>query len=245
MYTSNVLVLKIEKEVWEISQEVGVQQGDNMAPALFLFLMTAFAETLELKLKCEKIEVVIVITAADDQIQEGQLCSHTPKMFRSKILSAYKIFHCLYVDDDAFPFDTRGSLLQGMTLVYRHFARFGLEMQIGRNGSQSKMECVFFPSPQFFQQSQLPAIGDNQQQTQSMTTRASRNAPQPSPLAVALTDDNGDNKEKVEREGAIYDKLDKTRDIAVENGYVTFMQLFWYLGSMISYNLHNDEDVTA
>jgi hypothetical protein len=110
IYTSNVVVLKIEKEVREIPQEVGVWQGDNMALALFLFLMTAFAETLELECKREKIEVVTVMTATDDQIQEGQLCSHTPKMFCSKILSAYKIFHCLYMDNGAFPFDTRESL---------------------------------------------------------------------------------------------------------------------------------------
>ncbi len=49
IYTSNVEVLKIEKEVGEIPQEVGVRQGDNMAPVLFPFLMTVFAETLELE----------------------------------------------------------------------------------------------------------------------------------------------------------------------------------------------------
>ena len=55
IYTSNLVVLKIKKEVSEIPQEVGVRQGDTMALVLFLFLMTAFAETLELKWKCEKI----------------------------------------------------------------------------------------------------------------------------------------------------------------------------------------------
>ncbi len=51
IYTSNVVVLKIKKEVREIPQEVGVRQGDNMALVLFLFLMTAFAEILELEWK--------------------------------------------------------------------------------------------------------------------------------------------------------------------------------------------------
>jgi hypothetical protein len=78
-----------------------------MAPAQCLFLMTAFAKTLELEWKREKNEVVTVMTAADNQIKDGQLCSHTPKMFHSKILSAYKIFQFLYVDDGAFSFDTR------------------------------------------------------------------------------------------------------------------------------------------
>jgi hypothetical protein len=41
------VVLKIDKEITEIMQCVGVRQGDNMAPVLFLFLMSAVAETLE------------------------------------------------------------------------------------------------------------------------------------------------------------------------------------------------------
>ncbi len=43
IHTNNICVLKIEKEIVEIPQSVGVRQGDNMAPVLFLFLMTAFA----------------------------------------------------------------------------------------------------------------------------------------------------------------------------------------------------------
>jgi hypothetical protein len=46
-YQDLVVVLKIKQEVVELPQSVGVQQGDNMAPILFLFLMSAFAETLK------------------------------------------------------------------------------------------------------------------------------------------------------------------------------------------------------
>jgi hypothetical protein len=38
IYSNNVVVLKIEKETEEFRQEVGVRQGDNMAPVLFLSL---------------------------------------------------------------------------------------------------------------------------------------------------------------------------------------------------------------
>jgi hypothetical protein len=48
IYQNNTCVLKIENKTAEIPQTVGVRQGDNMAPVLFLFLMTAFAETLEI-----------------------------------------------------------------------------------------------------------------------------------------------------------------------------------------------------
>ena len=46
MYTDLVVVLKIGISIAEISQEVGVRQGNNMAPVLFLFLMSAFAKSL-------------------------------------------------------------------------------------------------------------------------------------------------------------------------------------------------------
>ncbi len=39
IYKDLVVVLKIEKEVMEIPQSVGVRQGNNMAPVLFPFLM--------------------------------------------------------------------------------------------------------------------------------------------------------------------------------------------------------------
>jgi hypothetical protein len=44
------LKLEIEKESCEIPYTVGVKQGDNMAPTLFLFLMMAFFSTLEKKM---------------------------------------------------------------------------------------------------------------------------------------------------------------------------------------------------
>jgi hypothetical protein len=49
MHQNLVVVLKAEKEVQEIWQSIGVRQGDNMAPVLFLFLMSAFAENLKIK----------------------------------------------------------------------------------------------------------------------------------------------------------------------------------------------------
>ena len=144
----------------EIPQEAGVRQGDNITQVLFHFLMTAFSETLEIEWKYEKIEVITIMTPAEDQIQEGQLYSHTPKMFSSKIISAYEIFQCLHADDGVFPFDTRDSLSKGMGHVIRHFTQFGFKMHIGRNGGESKTECVFFPPPQFSKQCQKQAIRD-------------------------------------------------------------------------------------
>ncbi len=61
---------------------------------------------------------------------------------------------------------------------------------------------------------------------------------------MALPNNNDENdKEQTERKDTMYDKLDETKDIEVANGYVTFTQSFHYLGSMVAYNLCNDDDV--
>jgi hypothetical protein len=88
--------------------------------------------------------------ASKDNLINGKISSHTLAMSTSKTLTAYKILQCQYVDDGAFPFDTREDLKKGMELVYHHFGMFGLEMQIGRVTSQSKTKCIFFPPPSSF-----------------------------------------------------------------------------------------------
>ncbi len=146
-YTDNVCILKVEKEVVEIPQSVGIQQGDNMAPVLFLFLMTAFAKTLEIVWREKEIPILSIMTASNDNLINGKICSHTPAMFTSKTLTVYEILQCLYVNNGAFPFGTRDDLMKGMELIYHHFSRFGMKMHIGRGTSQSKTECIFFPPP--------------------------------------------------------------------------------------------------
>ncbi len=81
IYTDNVCVLKIKKEAVEIPQTVGVRQGDNMAPVLFLFLMTAFAETLEIIWQEQAIPILRVMTTSNNNMIKGKICSHTPAMF--------------------------------------------------------------------------------------------------------------------------------------------------------------------
>ncbi len=214
-----------------------------MAPVLFLFLMTAFAETLEIEWRRKSINVCTVMASNKDDINTCQLSSHTPKMFKSRLLTAHEIFQCLYVDDGAFPFDSRESLKKGMNLVFNHFARFGLEMHIGQGGEASKTECIFFPPPQFFKTQRNLPITDTCHQTRSMTRLTdgcnTKHAP------VLLENDNEQNNEQREDEAKAYDELDETKDIEVGDGHVTFSRSFTYLGSTISYNLHDDDDVTA
>ena len=43
----------------------------------------------------------------------------------------------------------------------------------------------------------------------------------------------------------MYDRLDKTQSFLVADGIVSFTWTFRYLGSLISYNLRDDDDITA
>ncbi len=151
-YQDLVVVLKIEKEVVEIPQTVGVRQGDNMAPVLFLFLMSAFAETLEAEWKQAGIEICTVQSFVGQPLTsgKGKLRGHLPKEYLSRELTAVEILQCLYVDDGAFISKLQDDMMRGLTLLYRHFGRLGLEMHIGRGTTASKTECVFFPPPGFF-----------------------------------------------------------------------------------------------
>ena len=47
MYQYLIVLLNIGNIIEEIIQEVGVRQGDNISPVLFIFLMTNFSESLE------------------------------------------------------------------------------------------------------------------------------------------------------------------------------------------------------
>jgi hypothetical protein len=75
---------------------------------------------------------------------------HLTKDYLSRLLTAVEILQCLYVDDGAFISMTPADFTKGLDLIYKHFAHFVLEMHIGREGSPSKMECVFFPPQGFF-----------------------------------------------------------------------------------------------
>ena len=97
---------------------VGVRQGDNMAPVLFLFLMSAFAETLEAEWRAEGIDVCTVrsITGAELAADRGKIRGHLPKEYLSNKLTAIKILQCLYVDDGAIIFSSRASMTCLQTL---------------------------------------------------------------------------------------------------------------------------------
>ena len=58
-------------------------------------------------------------------------------------------------------------------------------------------------------------------------------------------DDDKHDPRQTEWEHTMYDNLDKTQNFPVADGFVSFTRTFRYLGSLISYNLRDDDDITS
>jgi exonuclease III len=143
MYTDVSVKLQVGKEKRLIPYTVGVQQGDNMAPVLFLFVMQAFSDTLKERFSNAGI---------DDGIDFKFF--KTTKTHRGRLLNQNKqakgtdfnLRDLLYVDDGAFFFTTKEALQGGSEIIKEHFETFGLKMHFGQNGGESKTEAMFFPA---------------------------------------------------------------------------------------------------
>jgi hypothetical protein len=61
----------------------------------------------------------------------------------------------------------------------------------------------------------------------------------------SFNDDKEHDPGQTEREHEMYNRLDETKDFPVADGFVSFTRTFRYLGSLISYNLHDDNNITA
>ena len=111
-------------------------------------------------------------------------------------------------------------------------------MHIGHGTAALKTECIFFPPPGFFDSClpSLPAPNCTDELQDAMTFGND-----------ALTDDERREEQRDrtrrEREEDLYDDLDETQPISVEDGYVTYCRHFKYLGSFISFGLCGDYDI--
>ncbi len=66
--------MKIGKEKAKIDQEVGIRQRDNVSLVIFLFLMSAFVETLEKEWKESSLPEAIFKNVTN--ASKGQLTGH-------------------------------------------------------------------------------------------------------------------------------------------------------------------------
>jgi len=140
LYNDRKIKIKVGSKSTEIDYTTGVHQGDNMSSVLFLFVMQAFLETLQLK------NPPILFTHFPEnkngniKTKKGRLLSQntkargTPFTFNSSF----------YVDDSFFLFQTKQQLEQAIIDLDHHFTRFGLIMHLGTPKTKSKSEAMYF-----------------------------------------------------------------------------------------------------
>ncbi len=103
LYTDLKVTVKIGKEKAEIDQEVGVRQGDNVSSVIFLFLMSAFVETIEKEWQSSNLQQPTLINITN--MNKGQLMGHTKERIQRGI--DLIVNQILYIDDGAFFFESR------------------------------------------------------------------------------------------------------------------------------------------
>jgi hypothetical protein len=136
----------------ELDYTTGVHQGDNMSPVLFLFMMQAFLETLQLKSEPILFSHFPKNKNGNLHTCKGRLLSQNTKAKGS--LFSFDV--SFYIDGSFFCFQTKQELHQAAINLNKHFSRFGLVMHISSNASKSKSEAMFFPTT--LKQAKLEAL---------------------------------------------------------------------------------------
>ena len=84
--------------------EVGLKQGDSVAPVLFLFIMIEFSETIEKEWVRNELKMIKFKRHSNSPQSSGRITSHPEKTFSHGTL--FEIFCMIYVDNVASAFET-------------------------------------------------------------------------------------------------------------------------------------------
>jgi hypothetical protein len=134
--------IKVGAKFTKIDYTTGVHQGDNISPVLFLFVMQAFLETLQIESQPIQFSYFPKNYNGNLHTCKGRLLSQNTKAKGS----SFSFSSSFYIDDSFFCFQTRQELHQATADLNNHFARFGLIIHIGSNTAKSKSEAMFFPA---------------------------------------------------------------------------------------------------
>jgi len=142
LYNNCKVKIKVGSKFTEIEYTTGVHQGDNISSVLFLFVIQAFLDTLQLKTQPSQFAYFPENKNNNSKSQKGRLLSQNTTAKGSPFF--FNSF--FYVDDSFFLFNSRSELHQAIIELDKHFSRFGLIMHLGSNTVKSKSEAMFFPA---------------------------------------------------------------------------------------------------
>ena len=126
-------VNNIEHEILNI---IGAKQGDVLGPRLFNFFGYAVMLTWH---ALDNRSLCVFYTKPDFVL--------TGRSYRARGGQKFDLPDSQYADDTAVLFTSRQSLEESTPLLIAHFAKFGLEIHVGRPGKDSKTEILFVSAP--------------------------------------------------------------------------------------------------
>ena len=125
----------------EVPSTVGVLQGSNLSPVLFIIFIQAVMEVAQAKLSLSK----PVFRTKMDGVTHGRRYNTGGALSRGTGVTEFVMGDSFYADDGAFIFLTRADCEATMNILYTQFLRFGMKIHIGRNGGKSKTEALYVP----------------------------------------------------------------------------------------------------
>jgi hypothetical protein len=99
-----IVVVKLGTSTAEISQGVAVRRVENMAPVLFLFLLSAFAKSLGAIWEENSLKMIDCTRPTEAEFNSGKssIKNHKASEYKSSKLESTKTLHCLCVEDGLF-----------------------------------------------------------------------------------------------------------------------------------------------
>jgi hypothetical protein len=135
------MTFDLNGEPVEVPCTVGVKQGFQLSPTLFLFVMQACLESLEKAMPADaKLRYRI---NKRTEGQRGGKVSGTDWTDLGEF--EFSFWASLYADDAATPVASRVALLAGTNAIYAHLRLFGLLMHVGSPGKKSTTEAMYCP----------------------------------------------------------------------------------------------------
>ena len=141
LYKPVRIQFKSGTQIHEFLNLVGVKQGDNLAPVIFLFVIQAALESLE-RVWAKRNIVLPSFTwlpnnedGTSNGIFAGQR-SNKPGEF-------FEFFCLLYTVDGAFMFASREGMITGISLLHTHLQCFGMLMHVGSLATESSEGSIF------------------------------------------------------------------------------------------------------
>jgi len=128
----------IEGITKQVEYTMGIQQGDNMSPPLFIYVMRAAMETLKkLDEERKKLNYKFFLN------QRGRLTNQPTKTLRGT--KSFNVSNILFINNAAIICETRNDINIISQSILNHLTNFGLQMHTENKQNKSKLEEMYFP----------------------------------------------------------------------------------------------------